>query len=156
MKRYILFGLSFLLSLFLIVGCGNKVDNSNVTNNNLDNTSNNITDNNDRTSSTSKDEEIELYSDDTKIVFANAGGRIVYYYEGDTITGYRVYLDYGDNATAKFALANLDWQEDETIKNAFAEGKYVVVEYSESEYENQTVTDVRALYSYLEEIQKNN
>ena len=159
MKRNILLSLIAVLSLFLVVGCGNKQtgiqDNiidepSSSENNNKGTTSDN------NTSTNTEEEDVKLYSDDTKIVFENGGGRIVYYYEGDTITGYVVYLDYSDNSTANFALSAMDWENDNSVKNAYVQGKYVVVEYNESMYENDTVSDIRTLYSYLKEVQKDN
>ena len=79
---------------------------------------------------------------------------MVYYYSGEKITKYEVYLDYNDAATAKFALSVLD--DEEGIKKKYTKGKYLVIEYDESEYDTLTLTEVKTMYSYLEEIKKNN
>ena len=98
------------------------------------------------------EDDIELYSDDTKIVFATENGMIVFYYEDDRITAYHAYLNYNDSTTAKYALDILKMSNDETIENAYVKGKYVVLEYKESEYENMSLEDVKLTYSYLKEI----
>ena len=98
-------------------------------------------------------EEIELYSDDTKVVFLFNKIRYVFYYSGDEITAYHTYVDYGDNATAKMAYSVID-REDETIKNCYVDGRYVVFEWEESEYEGLTYSNLRTVYSYMEELKK--
>ena len=105
------------------------------------------------TSDNSELDEIELYSDGTKIVFGNGNSKLVYYYSGDEITKYEAYLDYGTAAAAQYAYSI--FEKDDSIKNAYVKGKYLVVEYDESLYENLTVSEVRTLYSYLEEVQNN-
>ena len=102
--------------------------------------------------SESTEPDIELYSDDSKIVFESGNSKLVYYYSGDTITGYTAYVDYNDSATAKYAYNLVE--KDESIAKYYTKGKYLVVEYAKSEYENLTTSEVRALYSYLDEIKK--
>ncbi len=148
MKKILLSTLLFLMLVF-ITGCGNE------TNDDVENIIDNIEDKSTETSNTTEDDKIDLYSDDTKMVFKNGTGSLVYYYSGDKITGYHAYLDYGDAATAKYALTIMD-KDLENIKNAYTKGRYLVIEYNESEYEDMTASEVKALYSYLEEVQKSN
>ena len=77
----------------------------------------------------------------------------VFYYSGDEITAYHTYVDYGDNATAKMAYSIID-RDDETIKNCYVDGRYVVFEWAESEYEDLTYSNLREAYSYMEELKK--
>ena len=146
MKKKFLVGLLALVICFTLVGCGNK--NAELNDNAQDNTSQNQTD----TSNNSNENNIELYSDNTKIVFQSGNSKLVYYYSGDKITKYESYFDYGDSATAKYALSVLE--KDQDIKNVYTKGKYLVIEYNESVYEGATVSDIKALYSYLEEVKK--
>ena len=98
-------------------------------------------------------EKIKLYSDDTKMVFKNGNTQLVYYYSGDKITAYHAYIDYETAALANLALSTIE-ENDTAIAKAYTNGRYLVVEYAESEYENTTVKEIRALYSYLEQIQE--
>ena len=104
-------------------------------------------------SSESVAEKIELYSDSTKMVFKNGNTQLVYYYSGEEITAYHAYIDYENAATANYALTLIE-KDDETIAKAYTKGRYLVVEYAKSEYEDLKTSEVRALYSYLEQIQK--
>ena len=45
-------------------------------------------------------------------------------------------------------------KDDDAIDKAYTKGRYLVVEYAKSEYEDLKTSEVRALYSYLEQIQK--
>ncbi len=142
MKKIFAILLIFVMS-FILVGCGNK--------NVEPKTSSHYDSDNGLTTNSS--EEIELYSDDTKVVFLFNKIRYVFYYSGDEITAYHTYVDYGDNATAKMAYSVID-REDETIKNCYVDGRYVVFEWGESEYEDLTYSNLRTAYSYMEELKK--
>ncbi len=130
------------LMCFVLVGCGSKKVEQNISSHYDDDS---ITNN--------SSEEIELYSDDTKVVFLFNKIRYVFYYSGDEITAYHTYVDYGDNATAKMAYSIID-RDDETIKNCYVDGRYVVFEWAESEYEDLTYSNLREAYSYMEELKK--
>ena len=148
MKKYLICILGVALCLFLITGCSNNNDKTY-----SNDTEENVSEGQKVTSNNSNEDEIELYSDSTKIVFESGQGKIVYYYSGETITKYEAYIDYGDATTAKFALSQLD-DDEENVKKKYTKGKYLVIEYAESEYENLTVSDVKLMYSYLKELQK--
>ena len=148
MKKFLLCLMAIVL-LFTVTGCGsdnnNDIDNNDQSN--VEETSNQNENNYD---------EIELYSDDTKLVFASGSGKVVFYYSGDKITAYHAYFDYQTNANANFALRALKYEDNESIDKAYVKGKYVVVEYAASEYENMSLEDVKLTYSYLEELKKGN
>ena len=98
--------------------------------------------------------DIELYSDDTKMVFKIEDIEAVYYYEGETITAYHAYAKYPTIADANIALAAAKQEENETIDKAYVKGTYLVIEYNKSLYENLTTSNVRLLYSALEQTKK--
>ena len=157
MKKYLGGIFAIIICLLVVTGCGKSKVEKNFTEiyNNLERESEesfNETEN-DSTGTTETDD-IKLYSDNSKIVFKTEQGMMVYYYSGEKITKYEVYLDYNDAATAKFALSVLD--DEEGIKKKYTKGKYLVIEYDESEYDTLTLTEVKTMYSYLEEIKKNN
>ena len=164
MKRKFLFSLLVVLSLFLVVGCGSKKDSeTKPKSNNTDEVIDKIdqSNNNSNNDDSSALENINLYSDDKQIVFANQNVKMVFTYEGDTITGYYEYIDYQDKSLANQALAALKYaddkdEDDNTIKDYYVKGTYLVIEYKESEFEGTTLEDIKRTYSYLEEIQKNN
>ena len=159
MKKRFLFILLGIAMCLVLVGCGQTGDNTKENNTvkhnetEVDKTTNNTTE---KTTNTAQDaaQDIELYSDDTKIVFKTDQGRAVYYYSGKEITGYRVYIDYGTVADASIALSVLKYEENETIDSAHVEGKYLVIVYNKSTYETLNVDTLRLVYSYLEELKK--
>ena len=148
MKKRLINFITITLCILLITGCGLQNDAEE----DIETTNNNTAEEAETNTST-ESEKIELYSDNTKIVFKNASGSLVFYYSGEKITKYEAYLDYQTPALAQYALSVIE-KDNSTIKNAYVKGRYVVVEYNESEYENMTVSEVRTLYSYLEESQK--
>ena len=150
MKKKILIGFLTVVMCFALVGCGKSEVNDPDLNDDINNNEKGANNN-----ETGTEEEIKLYSDDTKIVFANGQAKLVYYYSGEKITAYHAYMDYENNVTANYALSIID-KNDTTIKKAYTKGKYLIIEYAESEYEDTTLSEVKALYSYLEQIQKSN
>ncbi len=148
MKKILLSVLVVLL-LVVFVGCGK--DNGNDAGDNNGGTNNGEVNNN--SSSNSSNDEIKLYSDNTKMVFQVGNSKLVYYYSGEKITAYHAYVDYENAATANYALTLINLDEDSNIKKAYTQGRYVVIEYAESEYEDTTTSEIRALYSYLEQVQ---
>lgn len=101
--------------------------------------------------------EISLYSDKTKIVFDNNGYyKMVYYYEGDKITGIKHYYDLEteEKATEKLVKDKEDLKYNITIKSITQEGRYVIYTMAESEYKDLTVEKVKTDYSYLTEVTK--
>ena len=116
MKKKIILTLFVLVMCFGLVGCGQKEEDKNINNdvkqdevktNNSNNTQSETQDNTVQNEETN----IELYSDDTKIVFKNDQGMAVYYYKGKEITGSHLYMDYGTEEAAKIALSVLNTEE---------------------------------------------
>ena len=143
--------LTALLVLFLsfsLTACG-KDENNNSNENNQEQGEVNNGENNEEAL-----KDIELYSDDTKMVFKIEDIEAVYYYEGETITAYHAYAKYPTIADANIALAAAKQEENETIDKAYVKGTYLVIEYNKSLYENLTTSNVRLLYSALEQTKK--
>ena len=144
-KKYVL-GLFIVISLFMLTACGSKEKQD-------DDIAN---DTNEETNLQDEYADLELYSDDTKIVFARGQEKIVFFYKGNSIIGEHAYFDYQTNALANLALKAINSSENENIAKAYVNGKYLVIEYNENEYGSLTLEDVKLTYSYLEEVKKSN
>ena len=96
--------------------------------------------------------DLQLYSDNTKVVFENGPSKLVFYYKGNAITAYHLYIDYGNVETAEYALSVLE--KNDTIDKAYTKGKHLVIEYAESEYKDFTLDDIKSVYSTLKEVVK--
>ncbi|MBR6034285.1 MAG: hypothetical protein IKP28_06145 [Clostridia bacterium] len=163
MKKKLLFlGIISVALVILLAGCGAEVENPTISESvtaDIDATEEEIEQKAYSQVTPTSDEgkeaiqDLELYSDSTKIVFANGQTKMVFTYNGDEITGYMVYIDYENATTAAYALTLIDG-EDDSIEKAYVSGNYLVIEYAKSEYENLTVDDVRRAYSYLKEATK--
>ena len=147
-------GILICFMMFAITGCGKEEGF------NPENIFNNDTENSDNDNESSDGEaDIKLYSDDTKLVFNFSGVyQIVYYYSGDKITGLEYYYNYGDSATAKYAVSAIkaNYTNENNIKSVEQKGKYIIVKFEEGEYKDQTVEEIKQTYSYLEQIYENN
>lgn len=158
MKKKYLLGLFVIIMCFVLVGCGqaeeNESGNNSIKQDEIENNNNNNQNETQDNTTQNDAADIELYSDDTKIVFKNDQGRAVYYYSGKEITAYHVYIDYETAANANIALSVLNTEENETIESAHVEGKYLVIVYKKSTYESLNVDTLRMVYSYLEELKK--
>lgn len=132
MKKYLKIALVVLVCVVL-VGCGcNKKENG----------------------KDKKKEEtaFNLYTDDTKLVYKNKDlYKIVFYYEGNNITGVEHYYEYKDENEAKlqYEKDKETYKNNTTIKTIKQVDKYVVYVMNESEYEGKTVESVKNDYSYL-------
>ena len=157
MKKKLLLGFVLFVSLFLICGCGssdskeNEVDDGSGKEEVEPSVQGTGNPDADLDGAYGEEQEIELYSDDTKIVFKNGNNKVVFYYSGNKITGQRIYYDYTNSHYAEIAYAALELDDDDDIEKAYIEGRYLVVEYKESMYENLTTEEVREIYSYLKE-----
>ena len=155
MKKIIVLSAILFVTVFMLTGCGNSKQNAKTSNNNsdIDQVIDNNTSSNSSSSNTAE-EKIDLYSDDTKIVFINGQSSLVFYYSGDEITAYHAYYDYATEANARVALNVLE--KDESIDKAYVKGRYLVVEFNKSEFEDLKLSEIRQVYSYLEEAKKSN
>ena len=62
---------------------------------------------------------LELYSDDSRIVFKNGKSTLVFGYKGNEITSYTVYIDSENALKARYALSTLLTQKDDKIKQIY-------------------------------------
>ena len=148
---------SYFLIVFmclLLIGCGKKPDTIKPDTIKEDD---NQKVNNDKKSNVSSndiviEDDLQLYSDDTKLVFQESNITYVFYYSGDKITNMVTYINYENEVTANYARELLNGES--SIKKAYVEDKYLVVEYNESEYKDLTVNGVKAAYSLVKEVTK--
>lgn len=124
-------------SMFFITGCGTDKNIPDEENNQQQSNSN-----------------IELYSDNTKIVYDTGAYKLVYYYSGNDITGYEMYYDFGSVELATISKASIEEDLDSSVATVVQNGKYLIVKFHESEYEGLTVEGVRATYAAFEESKK--
>ena len=138
MKKKIFICMLIVICLFGVVGCGKK-----------DSDKNNST----ATEKLNKEGNIELYSDSKKIVFENGSSKMVFYYDGEKITAHFDYVDYGKEEMAKQAL-KIYKKDNALVKNVSVKGKYLIIEYQDSEYSSMKTSDIKKAYSYLKEVKK--
>lgn len=132
MKK-VYFIIAIIFMIIMLVGCEKKTTND--------------------TSNTSVDE-VNLFSDSTKLVFESNNTKHVFYYKDDTVTAYHTYTDYNDSKTAKSVYDAVNLEKYSSIKKYYTKGKYLVVEYEENEYSNLKVSKLREIYSNLKEVKK--
>ena len=65
-----------------------------------------------------------------------------------------MYVNYESATLANIALQAVTEEMDEDIEKAYTQGGYLVVEYAKDEYDGYTTSEIRAIYSYLEEAKK--
>lgn len=100
--------------------------------------------------------DIEVGQDDTKIVFQNGNSKVVYYYEGNNITGYETYTNFATSDVANFALQGMNANTNANIEKAYVSDTALVVVYKKSAYENRTLEDVKKEYEHIEEVKNEN
>lgn len=99
-----------------------------------------------------------LYTDENKLVYNNGDVyKIVYYYEGNEITGLEHYYEY---ANEKEALEHYNKDKEElknhfSIKKIYLSGKYVVYKLVGEEYEGKTVEEIKNAYPFLIPVYEN-
>ncbi len=98
-----------------------------------------------------EDGEVKLVKDKDKLCYVSDTATMVYYYEGNEITGYEMYVDYGSEEAAGYAVQGLEESNeagDESlgIESITQDGTYVIIKYDKSQYEGLTVKDVKEQY----------
>lgn len=68
---------------------------------------------------------------------------LVYYYNGDSITGARVYFEYADEEDAKEANNNINMKNKDWTNVKKQNGKYIIFEVLKSKYDGLTTEMVR-------------
>ena len=149
MKKKILLGFLAMTFCFTLTGCGDS-NKEEV----IDDTSSNIEETIENTKESGVEEELKLYSDDTKYVFQYGNITHVFYYSGDTITAYHSYIDYGDANTATLTNNLLSVEDLVDVDKHYVKGKYIVFEHNKNQYEDMTVSELKTAYSYMKEIKE--
>ncbi|HPZ00688.1 MAG TPA: hypothetical protein PLS28_04390 [Clostridiales bacterium] len=101
-----------------------------------------------------KDGEVKLVEEDGKLCYLSDAATIVFYYEGDKITGHEMYVDYNDADTAKMAYQAIEQvcQESDDYESVSLKGNYVIMKYAKSEYDGMTVAQVKEEYKNFKQM----
>lgn len=155
-----LFSILFICIISIsLTACGNnKIDNNVDDIINQSENNNKKNDNNDNKTEEDEYDYIKLYSDDTKIVFNMENVYyIVYYHNGNDITGLEYIYDYPDAATARYTetVLKASYQDDSSVEKIEVKGKQLRVKFKESAYDGETLESVKRAYSYLKEVKEN-
>ena len=97
-------------------------------------------------------EELKLYSDNTKYVFEYTNTKYVFYYSGDKITAYHTYVDYQTAESARAVYQALKLGDYEDLDKVTQKGRYLLFEWNERTYEGLTASDLKTTYSYMKEL----
>ena len=154
MKKLLKIVLCIVVSCFFLTGCSLKNIVKGHIEKEFQEGSEKIKEQMEESNSSSDEEEIKLYSDNTKYVFEFGSVRYVFYYKGDKITGQETYIDYGSSEMAEMAEKLLKTEDLESVEKHYVKGKYLVLVYNKSAYENLTVSDIKDAYSYMSEVTK--
>ncbi len=151
MKKNIIVGILLLVAFFGLVGCKKKEedkqeDRAKTEVNDQEEQGENI----DNGEINQPEDDYELYTDDKKMVFKDGKKYSVYYYSGTKITAYHQYIDYDTKEKADEVL--ITYEKPANVDKVYVDGKYLVLEYKKSEYENLTIYKLRTLYGDLEQL----
>ena len=75
---------------------------------------------------------------------------LVYYYNGDLITGEKSYYEFADTETAKSAYEFYKENSGEAYENVALDGKYVVLTAKAEDYDGITATDIKQQIEFME------
>ncbi len=145
MKKILLSLLIFVLC-FVLVGCsGTSKETEEIINQGNEN---------------NEESDIKLYSSEDRLVY---NAEDVYYIvvnfgEDDKATSLKWIYDYGDATTAKTMVTIIEasLESDSEVKSVTQDGKYIVVDYEESAYEDMDRTTTAAAFGMYQEVQNNN
>lgn len=141
------------LSPFLLAGCGKEANDDDI----INQVENNKQENNKNISS-NENSNLNLYSDDTRIVFNMQDVYyVVFYHNGTEIIGLEYIYKYPDIETAKIAETAIKqiYTASEDVEAIDLKGTEFRIKFKKSAYEGETVESIRLAYSYLEEMKKN-
>ena len=98
---------------------------------------------------------IKIFSNDKRLVFYNTENYLVFDYQDDLITGYKVYMDYEtiDSAKNTLDIIKVNYSSDESVKSVDREGQYIVITYTD-EYVKNTYTTKEELYKSLSDLKE--
>ena len=151
--KTLLLGVVAIIMCLSLTGCGSTTENLTKQVENATNEITNTIEDNDENNASDGDS-LKLYSDDSKIVFDGDQGRLVFGYEGDKITSYKLYVEYENATLANIAVNVLKETSGSEVKDVKTEGRYVIVEYNESEFKDLTVESVKQAYANLQEVKE--
>lgn len=89
-------------------------------------------------------------------MYTPAKTHLVYFYDGDKITGLKAYYEYADENGAKSAYDYLTSEQQDSYKSITRDGKYVILEANEEEYEGVTTDDVKQQIEFMETLKNIN
>ncbi len=101
----------------------------------------------------SVDDDIELISDDKKLVFnIKDVYQAVYYYEGQKITGMYFYYNFEKPELAKATalVMKSEAKEEDNYDSVTTKGNYVIIKFKAAAYETLTVKNLKASYAIFE------
>ena len=154
MKKELIAGVIAVIACFSLAACGEKQENVTVNNETNSEVSTQTNENQEANLEPEVNfNNIEMTSDDTKLVFKLSDSvTSVYYYSGDTITGYEAYVDYDSPELANLAKASYDGSDDE-IESITVSGSRLIVKYVPSVVEDMTVSELKATYELIQQLQ---
>ncbi|HOZ54019.1 MAG TPA: hypothetical protein PKY25_01645 [Bacilli bacterium] len=141
MKKKIFISFLLILLCLTIAGCGKKITENNTT------TTTKVTATNESTL------DFDYTTDDNKIVFNfNDAYYMVFYFNGQTVTGMWYVFDFEDveTANASVAIYRSQYKNDENgFKRVYRRGTSVVIEFDGEQYKDLTRKQIEATFSYL-------
>lgn len=98
-------------------------------------------------------EELIIESDDTKyVVSISDSSKYIFYYEGDTVTDFEIYIDAKSNENAQKELASYEeiYETEENVEKVKVVDKYIVINYDnkylENEYDTTSLKEIKKFY----------
>lgn len=145
MKKKIFISLLVFLLCFVMIGCGKTTD---------ENDNDDVLNNPETNNVTTLEDDVKLYSDNTKYVFEYGNTKYVFYYSGDKITAYHTYVNYESASTAKAVYNALKLDDYEDLDKVSVKGKYLLFEWNKSTYEDLSASELKTVYSYMRELKE--
>ena len=94
-------------------------------------------------------EDFNVSQDDNKIEFQEGNSKIIYYYQGDKITGYESYITFDSKEVAEVAVKAFNDGSNPNIEKAYVDDKSVVIVYNEKAYQSKSLEDIKNEYEHV-------
>ena len=94
-------------------------------------------------------EDFNVSQDDNKIEFQEENSKIIYYYQGDKITGYESYITFDSKEVAEVAVKAFNDGSNPNIEKAYVDDKSVVIVYNEKAYQSKSLEDIKNEYEHV-------
>lgn len=100
------------------------------------------------------DFELNIKEDDQKIIWEVENTTIVYYHDGQDVTGYEAYIETSSAADAKVAIDvyQKNAEQDDTIDEVSRKGKYIYIKYNKSGFEYVTYDELKETSDMLKSL----